>query len=66
MLKQSVNKMKSRAVVCSLGMILAVVMIVLGCATTDTRKPSSDQKDVTIAEEVPSGDKLITGISIEE
>ncbi len=66
MLKQSVNKMKSRAVVCSLGMILAVMMIVLGCATTDTSKQSRDQKDATMAEEVPSGDKLITGISIEE
>jgi type IV pilus assembly protein PilQ len=66
MLKQSGRKMKMRAVVCSLGMFLASVLLVLGCATTDTGQSRRGQAPKPAASERPSEDKMITGISIEE
>ena len=66
MLKQSGRKMKMRAVVCSLGMFLAAVTFVLGCATTDTGQPSRGQGGLPGGQDKPSESKMITGISVEE
>lgn len=66
MLKQSVRKMKLRAVVCSLVMILAGLLLVSGCATTDPDRPQRGQSGATPAVDEPSGDKMITGISVDD
>ena len=59
--------MKMRAVVCSLGMFLIALLLVLGCATTDTSQSSGGNAGLPPGpQERPSEDKMITGINVEE